>query len=281
VRRPLGYVATFVALLHASIAADAGAQDFFTAERGRIFGYTLGAATGEARPVIPERRALAAELAPFTEVRLSWSQPSGTLYDVSGSGRVRSSRACVEKLGELRARFNTTQAIPLREESFEATNGDPYLGYYGTRDSVTWRLSCQGRLLSITATDERYDWGCDPREQPPRPEPVIPAEWAERYPGLGPSAAPEIAAVWRRIADRAEGSYNRMRAQSGCLEGLIAISAVIDSEGAVQAVETRSSGFPDATLERAAKEIVRTTPFPKDAAALWRLTTVELKFAHH
>lgn len=277
--KPLGYAAAAIALLHVSIAADAGAQDYFTAERGRIFGYTLGTTTGEARPVMPERRGLPAEFAPFTEVRLSWSRPSGTLYDVSGTGRARSDRACAEKLADLRARFDATQAFPLREESFEATDGEPYLGYYGTRDSVTWRLSCEGRLLSITATDDRFAFGCDPREQPPRAELVIPAEWAERYPGLDKSAAPEIAAVWRRIADRAEGRYARMRASSGCLEGSIAISAVLDAEGAVQAVEARSSGFPDATLERAVTELVRTTAFPKDAAVAWRLTTVELTLA--
>jgi hypothetical protein len=162
VRTPLEYVAAVIALLYISISADAGAPDFFTAERGRIFGYTLGTSTGEARPAMPERRALPPDFAPFTEVRLSWSQPSGTLYEVSGSGRARSDRACVEKLAEVRARFDATQAFPLREESFEATNGDPYLGYYGTLDSITWRLSCQGRILSITATDITYDFGCDP-----------------------------------------------------------------------------------------------------------------------
>lgn len=279
-RRAPGCVAAVIALLDVSIAADADAQDLFTAERGRIFGYTLGTTTGEARPVMPESRKLPAEFAPFTEVELSWSQPSGTLYDVSGSGRARSGRACVEKLTELRARFDATQAVALREESFEATNGEPYLGYYGTRDSVTWRLSCQGRLLEISATDVRYDFGCDPREPPPRPEAVIPAEWAERYPGLGRSAAPEIAAVWRRIAERAEARYGRLRAESGCLEGLIAISAVLDAEGAVHAIEATSSGFPDATLEQAVTEIVRTAAFPKDAATTWRLTTAELKFAN-
>jgi hypothetical protein len=280
VRTPLEYVAAVIALLGVSIAADARAQEFFTAERGRILGYTLGTSTGEGRPVMPERRALPADFAPLTEVRLSWSQPSGTLYDVSGSGRARSNRACVEKLAEVRARFDATQAFPLREESFEATNGEPYLGYHGTRDSITWRLSCQGRLLSITATDETYDFGCDPREPPTRPEPVIPSEWAERYPGLERSSAPEIPVVWRRIAQRAEGRYDRTRAQAGCLEGSIAISAVLDSEGAVQAIEASSSGFPDATLEEGVTEIVRTTVFPKDAAATWRLTTVVLEFAH-
>ena len=109
---------------------------------------------------------------------------------------------------------------------------------------------------------------------------MVPAEWAERYRGLERSTAPEIPAVWRRIAQRAEGRYDRLRVQSGCLEGLIAISAVLDSEGAVQAVEAGSSGLPDAALEQAVAEIVRTTVFPKDAAATWRLTTAVLEFSH-
>ena len=248
--------------------------DLFTAGANRLFGYTLGTATGEARPAMPEYRSLPRDFTPFAEVRLRWSQPSGTLYDIQGAARIRNDRACVERLNEVRARFDATHGIALREDSFEASDGDPRLEYFGTRDRITWRLSCEGRMLFVSATDDAYDGGCDPHAPPTAPELPTPPDWAERFPGLEASPAPEIRAVWQRIAMSVESMYAPLRARSPCLEAAIAISAVLDSDGAVQAVAT-SSSTPTELAQRVT-ELVRRTAFPKSSDAIWRHTNVVL-----
>lgn len=259
-------------------AGQALPADLFTAGADRAFGYTLGTVSYKTPPIARERHALPAEFAPFKEVELSWSQPSGTLYEILGSGHLRTERGCVEKLDEVRARFDTTHAVPLREVSFTSSDGDPYLGYYGTRERVSWRLACEGGTLSVSAIDSKYDRGCDPREKPAAPQLVPPSEWTERFPGLERSSSPEIGAVWQRIASRAESTYGGLLSTSPCLEAAIAVSVVLDSEGAVQAVASSSSELADDRLERRVEELVRTTVFPKDAVATWRLTTIALRF---
>jgi len=256
----------------------ARADDLFT-DPHRLFGYTLGTSTGEARQSAPTTEKLPPGFAPFTEVQLRWSQPSGTLFVIDGSARTRSARACIEQLNDLRTSFDATLAIPLREESFEASDGDPYLGYYGSRETITWRLSCEGRDLSVNATDATRENGCDPRERPATPERVVPTEWAERFQGLETSLAPELRAVWQRIGDRAENTYDALLVSSPCLEGAVAISAVVDSDGMVHAVATSANGFPDGTMEQRVSELVHATVFPKSSTTMWRLTTSGLQFS--
>ena len=266
------------AIVSTCLSSAACADELFAADPPRLFGYTLGTSTGDARPS-PTQQKLPAEFAPFTEVELRWSQPSGTLFAISGSASTRNHRACVERLNALRAQFDATLAIPLRDESFEAFDGDAYLGYYGSREAITWRASCEGRDLSLSATDSARENGCDPRERPARPEHVVPTEWTERFPALETSPTPESRGVWQRIGDRAEAAYDMLLSKSQCLEGAMAITAVVAADGSVQAVAISTSGFPDGTMEQRVNEIVRATAFPASSTMTWRLTSASLQFA--
>ncbi len=243
------------------------------------FGYAVGTRIDGLDPATMfVSQALDRTYAPFTKVSLSVSSPSHTVTSVTGVTEMRSAKACLASLDVLRDQLESAFGLTLEHETFTTTH--QYTGYYGSRDAVLRRISCEDQMLSVRVELGGYASGCDPGEAP-----ALPAEGRAETEAALKKRFPE-AQLWKGqdvrrasavIAELAESAYSRALSDSPCLRARVVIYAVIDPAGKAQAVQVLATEGVDAALRQRITDSVQRTSFATTDDPAMRLLNVQLR----